>query len=153
MIAGNFGIFLAILVLGGIFARILIRKIVYAFDPSARGGSNVRNKGTRVWLALADFAGWLFAFLIASEFIGLHLTMKLFIVMLILATIAVVSVIIAGLLAYSFNKEANELILSMIGYLYLKPGKNKPLDTREYDLGEGKQGKISEITLLHTTFN
>jgi hypothetical protein len=145
-------LFAGILVLGGVIARILLRKVVFAFDLSAKGDRSTQKKGTRVWLAFADLAGWLFAFLIATEVVGLDLAMRFFTVTIIIATIAVFGVIITGLLAYSFNKEANELILSVIAYWYLKPGKNKPFDTREYDLGEGKQGKISEIALLHTTF-
>jgi hypothetical protein len=145
-------LFVGILVLVGFFIRILLRKVVFAFDPSAKGDINVQKKGIRVWLAFANLAGWLFAFLIATEVVGLGLAMKFFTVTIMIATIAVVGIIIAGLVAYSFNKEANELILSIIGYWYLKPGKNKQPDPRPYDLGEGKQGKISEIALLHTTF-
>jgi len=144
--------FVGILLLVGIFARILFRKVIFAFDPSAKGDIGVQNKGTRVWLSLADLAGWLFAFLIATEAVGLNVVMNFFTMTFLIAAIAAVGIVLTGMLAYSFNKDANELILSMIGYWYFRPGRKKPPDTSDYDLGEGKLGKISKIALLHTTF-
>jgi hypothetical protein len=75
--------------------------------------------------------------------------------MMIVAYIPIVAalLLLGGLVAYSFSKAGNELVLSVIGYWYLNRETGNLKRRREHDLGNGKVGKIIEIAPLHTTFS
>ncbi|MFC1736418.1 hypothetical protein ACFL1X_09880 [Candidatus Hydrogenedentota bacterium] len=146
--------FLGALLFVGIVARFFLRKIVFSFDPGAKSQSaDMMENNTRIWLALASVAAWIFAFMVASEFMGMHgivsITMRL--LSSIPATIACVGA--GALLAYSFSSTGNELVLSLIGYWYLNRHKEELEEREALDLGDEKTGTITGIAALHTTFD
>lgn len=161
-------LFVTILLLTGIFAKSLFRKLVYAIDPSAEREKtfNIQERKTRILIAVFDLTAWLFSFVIASEVIELKWFVNILGVMvnildvmiklisyLINGVFLVVCAVIVGVVVYSFSKDGNELILSLIGYFYLKNKKKNIYKNRDFDLGNGRRGIIEEISLLHTTFN
>jgi len=147
------GLFLAVFVFSGLLVKILLHRLIRAFDPDAARmmPSDSLKRATVLMLAGADLIGWLFAFLVASESVELHW----FNTLVALAFRLLFDLIFALgciLLAYSFSKESRELILSLLGHLYLHHGKHRFDPNQEVDLGDGMMGKPVERRALHTVF-
>lgn len=150
----NAVLFVVVFLLVGIGARALLRRLISAVDPSAgRGTTKSLKSKTRIFLAVADLTAWLFALMIASEVLRVHRVVTLIMIIVAYIPIAVALLLLGGLVAYSFSKAGNELVLSLIGYWYLNRETGKLNRRRDHDLGNGRIGKIIEIAPLHTTFS
>jgi hypothetical protein len=107
----------------------------------------------RVGLASVNAAAWIAALVFATEFVDMG-GFGSFLVFLVGAILlAPAAVLAAALMAYSFSKEGNRLVSGLIGYGYLTlHTKDWREGGREYDLGDGKMGRVVRTTLLQTTF-
>ncbi|MBA7490349.1 hypothetical protein ES702_00887 [subsurface metagenome] len=111
------------------------------------------------WIYGIKISVWLFALTVACEVIGLHYISVVggsiisFIGAILHAAVwLLVGVLVAGIVAHSFSRSGRELVLSLLGYLYLQYDPRKPGKSHEFDLGDGEKGRIESVDLLHTTF-
>lgn len=146
-------LFVTVLVIIGICTRILLRRVVHAFAPTVKGrGTRIPDRKAQKWLALVDAFAWFFALTIAAEIQDMQNALSLLLKSAINLAFIFALVLIAGLVVYSFSKEGNELILSLIGYWRLKSAARAKGEEIAYDIGDGLTGTIDQVALLHTTF-
>lgn len=144
--------FVLVFVVAGLIARTLLRRIVYAADPAANERQTKRPpaRATRIWLAVVGLAAWSFAFVVATQGLNLRDVSRLFTGVVGYGVVAAAILVSAGLVAYSFSAQGHEFILSLLGGWYLRQRIKGGARDKAYDLGEGKQGKVANINLLHT---
>lgn len=142
-------IFLGILIV----SRTLLYQLIFAFDPDAKSQRNrLRSRPIRVALAIADIIAWLFALTLSCVFFRIPQAMQLLLSLFGIVWNLLPWTLVVGLIAFCFSRVGNELILSLIGFWYLKHHQ-ADLDRRHsFDVGEGHMAEIEEIALLTTRF-
>ena len=56
-------------------------------------------------------------------------------------------------MGYGFSTHGREFVLSLLGWHYLNKQPGKPGPDETFDLGDGKQGRVTRVGPLHTTFD
>lgn len=136
-----------------IITRKLFYGLVYAVEPEAKSQRFRSLSGPmRLALAIADLAAWFFAFVttcLIYQFPNiLEATLSLFAIFWNLLPLT----LIIGLIVYGFSRTGNELILSLLGFWYLRHRKADLDRCRYFELEDGQMGEIEEINLLDTRF-
>ena len=140
--------------LTGVVARSLLRGIVYAWIPSAKQmPAEQLDTPERVALACVSFVAWMLALVFATEVVNLHSIASFCVFLVAAVLLAPAAIIVASLIAYSFSKEGNQLVSGIIGSVYLRLNRGRRIgEGREFDLGDGKVGKVARVFLLQTSF-
>lgn len=144
--------FVLVFVVAGLIARTLLRKIVFAADPAAnaRHAKKPPARATRIWLAVVSLAAWSFAFVVGTQGLSLRNASRFVTGVVGYTLVAAAILVAAGLVVYSFSAQGHEFILSLFGGWYLRQHMKGGAWDKAYDLGEGKQGKVTNINSLHT---
>lgn len=136
-----------------ISSRILLSRLIYAFDPEAKSQHNrMRSRSVRVSLAIADIMAWLFTLTLTCLLFQIPQVMELFLSLFGVIWTLLPLTLVVLLIAYCFSRVGNELILSFIGFWYLKRHQADLDSSRYFDLGEEQMAEIEEIDLLSTKF-
>jgi hypothetical protein len=138
----------------GFVVRALLRGIVYAWIPLAKETpSEQQETPARVALALVSFVAWMLALVFAAEVVSLHSVASFCLFLAAAVLVAPALIVAVSLIVYSFSKEGNQLVTGLIGSVYLRLNRGRRIgDRREFDLGDGKLGKVATVYLLQTSF-
>ena len=138
----------------GFVVRTLLRGIVYAWIPSAKETpSEQQETPARVALASVSFVAWMLALVFAAEVVSLHSVASFCLFLAAAVLVAPALIVAVSLIVYSFSKEGNQLITGLIGSVYLRLNRGRRIgDRREFDLGDGRLGKIATVYMLQTSF-
>lgn len=148
-------LFLALFLLVGLVCGGLARRIIapQPDDGIRRDGKQPdRSKRLAAWSLVV----WIGALAVASEAVGLHWFVA---ILGTLGTIVsavvtgVVWLVIGGAIVYAATTRGRGLLLSLIGWYYIQYHPNKPAEGHEFDLGDGKTGRVEKVDPLHTTFD
>jgi hypothetical protein len=147
-------IFGGVFLLTGTIAGVLLRRIVYAWDPSSkRVPSEQQETPARIAIACFNVVAWMLALICATEVVDLPSIASFFVYLVATILLAPAAIVFASLIVYSFSKEGNQLVSGLIGFVYLQLNKGKRrTDRREFDLGDGLLGVAERVSLLQSTF-
>lgn len=145
--------FVLIFLVSGRFTQTLLRRVVYAIDPEAKPKRfNLPARPARVGLAIVDIIAWLFAFTITCAFFQQSQVASITVSLFNFFLSSWPLVLFTLLITYSFSKQGNQLLLSLLGAWYLNLQRKLIDQQQPFDLGNDQVGDISDIQLLHTTF-
>jgi hypothetical protein len=154
-------IFGSLLLFVGLGARTLFRKLVSGLQRNGASDTySVASRGQREWwpFAVADILAWGLGLAIASEAIGLAWVvavssggLKLIGTLVSGVVWLVVVGLAAGVAAYAFSEYGREIVLSLLGWYYIRRHPERPPKDYRFDLGDGREGTIVSTGLLHTT--
>lgn len=162
-------LFLAVLILVGSLLGGFATRLVPQ-PPGAGSGSRAKpDPDVQRHQAALQLAAWIIALLLAGQAaglgwldvaerasVGLRDTSSgiLSVVLRAVSTVIgwTVSLVIAGLIAYSATPQSRDLILSLMGAYYLRRHPNRPTPDQSFDLGDGQMGTVQSVDSLHTTF-
>lgn len=162
---GSVLIWLFLFFLVGLGGRSLLRPLFGAPPPGAdeprgysRGGQAASRPGTNRPAAAADVVAWLVALTIACEAVGLTWFGALWSGLMELVSTLLSAVIGLGLLivvvalvAWSFSAHGRRLVLSLLGFYYLRRSANRPPEGHVFTLPDGREGIIVRTDPLHST--
>ena len=147
-------IFLAVILFVGLLLSRLTVRVVAPRSRDQMEGYQQDDRTAR-HLATGRLVAWAVALAIASEAIGLHWILALLnpIARLVgMALIAAMIFTVGGLIVSALGGEGREILLSFLGYFYLRWHHSRPGEDDEFDLGDGVIGTVDKVGLLHTTF-
>jgi small-conductance mechanosensitive channel len=144
---------IAFIIIGSI-AGVLLRRIVFAWDPSARQvPAEDRDTVVRICLECVNLVAWTVALVFATEVVGLNSIASFVALLAGVIVVAPAALLVAGLIVYSFSDVGNRLVSGIVGCVYLNAVQRKWRDRgREFDVGDGLMGKIERVSLMHTAF-
>jgi len=147
-------IFLVVILFVGLLLSRLTVRVVAPRSRDQMEGYQQDDRTAR-HLAIGRLVAWAVALAIASEAIGLHWILALLnpIARLVgMALIAAVIFAVGGLIVSALGGEGREILLSFLGFFYLRWHHSRPGEDDEFDLGDGVIGTVDKVGLLHTTF-
>ncbi len=150
----TFFVFIGLLLLVGLGGTVLLRRVARPAE-AAPGQSPPPGPGTLRWLAVCSALAWLFALMVASEAVQLQWAAKILSPLgYLLGSLvrAIVWLAVAALIVYGFSGPGRELVLSLLGWVYLRYHPGRPGKDQEFDLGAGCKGKVYCVDPLVTTF-
>ncbi len=142
-----------VLFVGLLFSRLAERVI----SPQGREQREQyqQDDATMRRFAVGRLLAWAIALTIASEAVGLHWVVALGSALARLVGMILIAgavLVVAGVIASALGGEGREVLLSLLGSLYLQCHSNRPKEDQEFDLGDGVMGRIEKVGVLHTTF-
>ena len=151
--------FVLVLLLVGGLLMVLVRRVTMARLSDPRYARTADGKLQRN-LALGDLIVWVVALHAACEAIAVNWFTSLTHTLLQLAGLvfgllgAVIGglfwVAAAGLLAYAISPRGRDIVLSLLGFFYLRWHSDKPSPTQEFDLGGGVRAHLVRTDLLQS---
>lgn len=152
-------VFAVVFLLTGGPLTVLLRRVAVAklHDPTYARAAEGRLSRQ---LALGDLIAWMLALYAACEavslncFTGLTQTLMQLIGLIFGLLGSVIGglfwVAAAGLLAYAISPRGRDLVLSLLGYCYLRWHSARPTPTQEFDLGGGVLARVARTDLLQS---
>lgn len=156
-------IWLFLLLLIGLGGRKLLRPLFGAPVASAQQATGSRERAPTEpaapdrRTAAADFVAWLVALAIACEAVGLPWFGSLWSGLMELAAALVGAIVwlalliaLAALIAWSFSAHGRRLVLSLLGYFYLRRSSSRPPEGHIFTLADGREAVIVRTDALHS---
>jgi len=149
--------FLGLFLLVGLVFRHLAHAAIVPRRPqdTSRSADPEADEEARMRFARWNVVVWAAALIVACESLGLNWFSTLlssFSNVLEVALSGVFWLAILLLVAYSIASPGRELVLSLIGWGYLKYHPERPKPDQEFDLGDGRLGRVERVDPLQTTF-
>jgi hypothetical protein len=104
-------------------------------------------------LAAWTFAVWVLALGVACEAVGIRWLVGLVAAAAQLLSSTLVLLAVIAALVYALAGEGRDLVLSLVGWACLQWHPKRPQPGQEFDLGNGRRGRVQKVDLLHTTFD
>lgn len=145
-------LFLAVYLFIGLVSKYLLRQVILSFEKSGGMAGNRMSLSdwTRRLLKVANLVSWFSALVIALYALREGTIAQFVIKLAFYPPFFVALFIVASLIGYSFSQTGNELVLSLIGYWYLKREVGKFDNNKTFDLGDGRVVRVDSIDWLHT---
>jgi len=157
-------IWLFLLLLIGIGGRKLLRPLLGAPAAStqqpagySRERASTESPAPDRRTAAADLVAWLVALAIACEAVGLPWFGSLWSGLMELAAALVGAIVwlalliaLAALIAWSFSAHGRRLVLSLLGYFYLRRSSSRPPEGHPFTLADGREAVIVRTDALHS---
>ena len=141
------------LFIGGVFAPLARKVLAPAPAPKTGYATPAPDPALHRRLATVTLVVWAVALGAACDAVGSRWMVEIVgeVARLLSSTITILLIVLAAV--YALVREGRDVVLSLIGWASLKWYPERPQPGQEFDLGDGKRGKLQRVGLLHTTFD